>query len=108
MAGTDGLARGRQRHVDALGDQSGGVALGAQHHDAVVIRLLCGGAGDVDALAGVGPVFLGQRAQRLTSQRDGRLVTEVLGLGAGQGVEVSGLVEGETGGVDRRGQCFFR
>jgi hypothetical protein len=32
----------------------------------------------------------------------------VLGLGARQGVEVSGLFEGETGGVDRRGQCCFR
>ena len=41
-----------------------------------------------DALAGVGPVFLGQGAQCLTGQRDGRLVPEVLGLGARQGVEV--------------------
>lgn len=63
----------RQRHVDALGDQGGSVTLGAQR-DAVVVRLLRGAAGDVDALAGVGPVFLGQGAQCLTGQRDGRLV----------------------------------
>ena len=59
-------------------------------------------------VGGVGPVFLGQGAQCLTGQRDGRLVPEVLGLGARQGIEVSGLFEGETGGVDRRGQCCFR
>ena len=98
---TGRLAGRRQRHVDALGDQHRRVALGAQHRQPFVVGALGLGAGDVDPLAGVGAVGLGQGAQRLARQRDRRPVAEVLGLGAGQRVEVGRRVEGVPGRADR-------
>ena len=71
-----------------LGDEHGRVPLGTQGGQPLVVGALRVGAGDVDPFAGVGPVGLGQRPQRLTSQRDRRAVAEVLGLGAGQLVQV--------------------
>ena len=106
VAGADGLPGRRQRHVDALGDQHCGVALGAQHGEPLVVGLLRLGARDVDPLARVGAVGLGQRPQRLAGQRDRRAVAEVLGLGAGQRVEVAGQVEGVAGRADGFGQRF--
>ena len=72
VPGADRLAGRGQRHVDALGDQHRGVAFGAQRGEALVVGPLGLGAGDVDPLACVGAVGLGQRSQRLTGQRDGR------------------------------------
>ena len=80
----------RQRHVDALGDQHRGVALGPQHLEPLVVGALRLGARDVDQAARVGAVGLGQRPERLPGQRDRRPVAEVFGLGPGQRVEVGG------------------
>jgi hypothetical protein len=90
-----------KRDVDALGDQHGGVALGAQGGEPLVVGALRLGARDVDPLAGVRPVRLGQRTQGLASQRDRRAVAEMLGLGAGQFVQIGGQVEGMLGRADR-------
>lgn len=71
VTGADGLPGRRQCHVDALGDQHGGVALGAQHRKPLVIGLLRLGARDVDPLARVGSIGLRQGPQRLARQRNG-------------------------------------
>ena len=47
---------------------------------------------------------LGSVAQRLAGQRQRRAVAEVLGLGAGEIVEVAGQIEGVPGRTDRFGQ----
>ena len=107
VPGADRLTGRRQRHVDALGDQHGGVALGPQRGEALVVGALRLGARDVDPLARVGAVGLGQRAQRLAGQRDRRAVAEVLGLGARESVQVGGQVEGMPGRADGFGQRFF-
>ena len=108
VAGADRLTRRRQRHVDALGHQHGGVALGPQRGEPLVVAPLRLGARDVDPLARVGTVGLGQRAERLAGQRDRRTVAEVLGLGAGQRVEVAGQIERMPGRADDLGQRFLR
>ena len=99
-----GLAGRRQRHVDALGHQDGGVALGAQHRQPLVEEPLRLAARDVDALAGVGAVVLGQCGERLAGQRQRRAVAEVLCLGPGEIVEAAGQVERAPGRTDRFGQ----
>ena len=93
----DRLTGRRQRHVDALGDQHRGVALGPQHLQSLVVAALRLGADDVDPLARVGSIGLRQRSQRLPCQRERRAVAQVLGLGARQGVEVAGQIEGMLG-----------
>jgi hypothetical protein len=108
MPGPDRLAGRRQRHVNALRNEGGSIAFGAQDLDSGVERDLHGRAGLVDAAAGIGAVCLGESAERLPGQGDGRPVAEVLGLGAGQSVEVAGLLEGMTGRADRSGQRFLR
>ena len=107
VPGADRLTGRRQRDVDALGDEHGGVALGPQHRESLVVRALRLGARDVDPLARVGAVGLGQRTQRLTGQRNRRAVAEVLGLGARQFVQIGGQVEGMLGRADGFGQRFF-
>ena len=54
VAGADRLTLRRQRHVDGLGDEHGGVALGEQHGAAIVECRGDPGTGDVHALARVG------------------------------------------------------
>ena len=108
MPGAGRLAGRRQRHVDALGHQHGGVALGAQRRQPLVVGALRLAARDVDPLACVGAVGLGQSGQRLAGQRDRRAVAEVLGLGAGQFVQVGGQVERMPGRADGFGQRFVR
>jgi hypothetical protein len=107
MPGADRLAGRRQRDVDALGDQHGGVALGPQGGQALVVGALRLGARDVDPPACVRAVGLGQRTQRLAGQRDRRAVAEMLGLRAGQFVQIGGQVEGMLGRADGFGQRFF-
>ena len=87
---------------------TGGVALGPQDRQPLVVGALRLGARDVDPLACVGAVGLGQRPERLAGQRDRRPVAEVLGLGAGQLVQIGGQVEGMPGRADGFGQRFVR
>ena len=84
-----------------------GVALGPQRGQALVVGALCLGARDVDQLARIRAVGLGQRTQRLAGQRDRRAVAEVLGLRARQFVQIGGQVEGMPGRADGFGQRFF-
>ena len=88
VPGADRLPGRRQRHVDAFGDQDRRVPLGTQHRQPLVVRALDVGPDDVDPVACVGAVGLGQRPEGLARQRDRRPVAEVLGLGAGQLVQV--------------------
>ena len=60
VAGADRLAGRGQRHVDALGDQHCGIALGAQDRQPLVVGPLRLGARHVDPLARVGALGLGQ------------------------------------------------
>ena len=92
-----GWRRRGQGDVDGLGHQHCGVALGAQHRQPLVVGGLGLGPRDVDPLAGVGAFVFGQAGQRLAGQRQRCTVAEVLGLGAGQGVEVTGRCEGLGG-----------
>ena len=108
MPGADRLPGRRQGDVDALGDEHRGVALGPQRGQPLVVAALRLGARDVDPLARVRAVGLGQRTQRLAGQRDRRAVAEMLGLGAGQRVQVGGQVEGMPGRADGFGQRFVR
>ena len=103
-----GLAGRGQGDVDGLGHQHRRVAFGAQYRQTLVVAALGVAAGDVDQLAGLGAVLLGQAGQRLAGQRQRRAVTEVLGLGAGQGVQVGGQLEGVPGRADGLGQRFLR
>jgi hypothetical protein len=107
MPGTDRLAGRRQRDVDALGDQHGGVALGPQGGEALVVGALRVGARHVDPLACVRSVGLGEGTERLPCQRDRRAVAEVLGLNAGELLQIGGQVEGMLGRADGFGQRFF-
>lgn len=102
------LPCGRQGDVDTFGDQHSGVALGPQRRQSFVVAALDLAAGDVDALADVGPVILGHAGQRLSRKRQRRAVAEVLGLGARQLVEIVGKHDRLAGGVDGLGQCFRR
>ena len=63
-------------------------------------------ASNVDPLARVGAVGLGQGAECLPGDRYRGPVTEVFGLGAGQSVEVGRGVEGAARGIDRRAERF--
>lgn len=108
MPGTDRSARRGQRHVDAFGDQRRGVPFGAEHLDPGVEGALRGGPGLVDPAAGVRALGLGQCPKRLACQCDRRLVAEMLGLRARQGVQIARLVEGLAGGVHGGGQCLLR
>ena len=108
VPGAGRLPSRRQRDVDAFGDQHRRVALGAQRRQPFVVAALGLAACGVDALAGVGALVLGQRAQRLSRQRHRRAVAEVFGLDARQRVQVVGKCDGLLGGVDRLGQCFRR
>ena len=60
VAGADRLTCRRQRHVDALGDEHCGVALGPQRAEALVVAALRLRAGDVHPPPGVRPVRLRQ------------------------------------------------
>ena len=104
----DGLTRRWQGHVDGLGDQYRRIPLGAQHRESVVEGGLGVGAGDIDPLAGVGPVLAGQRAHRLPGQRQRRAITEMFGLGPGQSVQIRGGGECGTGRGDGVGQRGLR
>ena len=70
VTGAERLTRRRQCHVDALRHQHRGVALGTQRLEALVEGPLRLGASDIDPLARVGTVGLGQRSQRLAGQRE--------------------------------------
>jgi hypothetical protein len=65
-------------------------------------------AGTVHGPSGFGTVGLGQGGQRLPRQRQRRPITEVLGLGTGQCVEIGRGGEGLPGCVDRCGQRLQR
>ena len=108
MPRPEGLPGRGQGDVDGLGHQYGRVALGTQRRQSLVVAALRLAPGVVDPLAGVGPVVLGQRGQRLAGQRQRCAVAEVLGLGVGQRVEVGGRGEGMPGRADCRGQRVLR
>ena len=94
----------RQRDVDGLLDEHPLVALGDEHLAAGVergLRLLAGG---VDALAGVGALGAGQRAQLAAGQLQRRTIAEVGGSDRGQRGQIGGSVEGRAGRRDRPGQ----
>ena len=107
MPGADRTARRGQRHIDAFGHQDGGIALGAQHRQPIVEALLRLGARDIDPLARVGALGLGQCAQGLAGQRDRGTVTEVVGLRPGQRIEVGGGGERLPGRGNRADQGVF-
>ena len=102
------LAGRRQGHVDALGDQDGGIPLSAQRRQPFVVTALNIAAGAVHKTTGVRTIRLGQRGQRLARQRQRRAITKVLGLGTCQCVEVGRGCEGLPGCVDRCGQRLQR
>ena len=104
----DGLTRRWQGHVDGLGDQYRRIPLGAQHRESVVEGGLGLGAGDIDPLAGVGPVLAGQRAHRLPGQRQRRPIPEMFGFGPGQACKIRGGGECGTGRGDGVGQRGLR
>lgn len=63
------LPRRRQRDVDALGDEHGGVAFGAQGREAFVVPLLGLAPRGVDPLTGIGALVFGNAPQRLARER---------------------------------------
>ena len=108
MPGAGRLPRRRQRHVDAFGEQHRGVALGPQRRQPFVVGALGFGACRVDPPARVGALGLGQSRQCLARQRQRRAVTEVLGLGPRQRVEVGRERERLPRCADRLGQRLGR
>ena len=93
MLGSHRGASGRDRQVERLGHEDGGVALGLQFGQAPVICLLHAPAGHVDRLAGRRLLLLAQRAQAPPRQGDRTAVAQMRRLGGGQRVEVGGSRE---------------
>src|ERR1700744_3023044 len=108
MARAGRLPRRGQSHVDTLGDQQRGVALGGEPRQSFVVAALDIAARRVHPLAGISPLGLGHGAQRLSRQRHRRAVAEVLGLGTSQRVKIRRGRERLPGCIDRGGQRLRR
>ena len=79
----------RKRDIDGLGHQNFLIAPGAQDSQPFIEKGLRLGPGQVDPLAGLGTVAFGQRGQRLPGQGQRSAIAEVLGFGAGKGIEIA-------------------
>ena len=108
MPGTEGLAGRRQRDVDGLGHQYFFVALGTQDRQSLIEKLLGFGTDQVHPFAGIGTVIFGQPGQRLAGQCQRSAIAEMLGLGAGQRIEIGGGFEGVAGRINGGGQRIWR
>ncbi|SKU04778.1 Uncharacterised protein [Mycobacteroides abscessus subsp. abscessus] len=106
VAGPQGLPSRGQCHVDAFRDEYRGVAFGTQRLQPVVIGLLRLRASRVDELAGLGPLVLRERTQRLTSLRQRRLFSEMVDLRLREAIQIVGGIKGSASSINGSCQKF--
>lgn len=107
VPGADRRTASGERHVDGLGDQHCGVALGEQRGTARLESLGHPAARDVHSLSGVGLRRFRQTTQRALRQGQRRPAAEMLGFRDRERIQIAGSGKRLLGGRRCRGQCLL-